>query len=54
MILINSFLKVKTEFNYDKLLRSLTENKCVLKRKVLSLKLDVRNFICAMMNKITE
>ena len=36
------------------MLRSLIENKSVLEGEVLSLKVNVRNFICAIVNKIVE
>ena len=49
-----SLSKVKTVFIHNKLLRSLIESKSVLENKVLLLKEDVRNFICAMVSKIIE
>ena len=54
LILLNSLSTIGTDFSYDKLLRSLTENKSVSETEVLSLKVDARNFICTMMNKTTE
>ena len=51
---MNSVSKIETGFNADKLLKKLIEDKSVEESDIFSMKLGVRDFVCAMVKKIIE